>query len=415
MRKEKHYNSADLRERKILTGYIAVTAVLVLLWILVTAVKYGFSEPSRERTNPEQSGTARVYDYADMLTDEQEMYLETRIAEVEEQILGDIVIVTENQSFEELYGAVYDSEDEDSAYDCIRRYANSFWDEGGFGWNVPGDRGNGIIMVDNVYRESNGYVYNWVAGSGDMRHKVGNNACQKLSEAFTERLPSTKGLDDLALQYTDEYYNALMAFLDDCERFGELVKGTQGWAAFSPSGVSKNIGSSFIYVIILVVILAVLFFVRMNAIRAADPDYSKAGIDGIARGGTPKWHLNVSGAVTTIIISVAVLIGAVTEMAWISVLGIIAVVLLRNGFKKSADKAKEEPMGEDKGKAGVQGVFKGKNKKRGFSVKEALEPEAFDYTRTEDTFVRTYTTSVTHSDSSSGGGGGGHSGGGSHR
>ena len=412
MARVKQYNSADRRERKILLGFVIVAAALLFLWVVLTIVKYGFGGAKvQERTNPEQVGTPRVYDYADMLTDDQEASLEKAIAEAEQAIAADIVIVTENRSFEELYGVRYDSEDEDSAYDCIRRYAESFWDENGFGWNAPGDTGNGIILVDNLYRESNGYVYTWTAGSGDMRYKIGNNSCEKLSNDFIDRLPSTRGMDDLALQYTDVYYDALLGFVSDCSDFGSFIRGTAGWSAFTPSGIARTVGSSFIYVSILVVMLVILFLARRAAIAAADPDmggfgiFPKGGLKGSDKGGG-----DLAKILPVVVIIAGVVMSAAMGMTWLAIVAVIASGVLSTAMRKGKGKGTAE-MKEGKKAQGPE-----KANKHGFSMKESLTPKEFNFTQKSDEFVKTYTTSVTHSSGSKGGGGGGgHSGGGGHR
>ena len=92
-----------------------------------------------------------------MLTDEQEQALEKKIAAAEKGISADIVIVIMNESIEAKYpDLVYMRSDESDAYEGIKRYTESFWLDKGFGWNEAGNTGNGIIMVDNIYRESNG-------------------------------------------------------------------------------------------------------------------------------------------------------------------------------------------------------------------------------------------------------------------
>ncbi|MCR5304560.1 MAG: TPM domain-containing protein [Lachnospiraceae bacterium] len=432
MAREKHYNSADRREHKILLGFIITAVVLLLIWIALTAIRYGFEEPATERTNPQQAGTPRVYDYADMLTDEQENRLEDAIVSAEQQILGDIVIVIENESFEKMYGVHYDSEDESTAYNCIKDYAQRFWDENGFGWNAPGDTGNGIILVDNVYRESNGYVYTWTAGSGDMRHKVGNSSCEKLTQDFINRLPSTVGYDDLYLQYSDTYADALMAFVNDCASFGELLKGTSGWAAFSPEGIAAGIGSNLIFVGILVLILIGLFVARQFAIRAADPDAVKSG----KKRSRKSLGKGIEQVVIYVIMVVAILMGLMTDQTWMIMLAIIGTGLYKT-FSRNRNRNKPangapvmgadgRPVAGQDGKPATDASpdqekpgegRAGKNKQRGFSVKEDLRPEDFRFTVRNDLFVRTYTTAVTHSSGSGGGGGGGggHSGGGGHR
>ncbi len=254
MKKMNELNSADRRERKFLIAFLAVTVLLVVFWITVIAVKVGFGQ-LRGRTNSQQDGTARVYDYADMLTDAQEEALEEKIDEVQKRISADIVIVIINESLEEKYpDLVYSKYDETDAYRGIQRYAESFWIEQGFGWNEAGNTGNGIIMVDNIYRESNGWVYNWVAGSGDLRYSVGDSSCEDLSQTFTNRLP----YGDMP-HYSQTYADALTGFVEDCDSFGSMVKGMLGWSLFTPSTMYAVIASSFLASVVVIVMLVLIF------------------------------------------------------------------------------------------------------------------------------------------------------------
>ncbi len=380
-------NRADRRERRILLIFILIAAISLTVWIAVIGIKTGLGSGA-ERTNPRQAGTERVYDYADMLTDSQQQALEQRISQAEQAIHADIVVVILDESLEEKYPDLYyNSWDETDAYTGIRRYAESFWNENGFGWNKPGDEGNGIIMVDNIYRESNGYVYNWVAGAGDLRYSVGNTACQKLSQAFTDRLP----MGDMP-QYSDTYADALMEFVADCVRTGGRIHKILSWSAFTPSGVMVAMTSGIIAFIAGAAIFTVLI-------------------------GRMLWQMNYSGrqrkekkkkktAIPWFLIWLLVifLAGAVPQIAWLPfpVFFIMMFVSMLKPEKKTH--AQQAP----------------------FTNKEPLEPDEFQITGSRNQYLGNYF--VHHSSGSSGGssgggfsggshggGGGGFSGGGSHR
>ena len=92
MKRMQDMNTADRNMARTLILIVLGTAALVALWAAVIGMKVGFGV-LKGRTNPSQNGTPRVYDYADMLTDEQEEALEKKIAAAQKGISADIVIV----------------------------------------------------------------------------------------------------------------------------------------------------------------------------------------------------------------------------------------------------------------------------------------------------------------------------------
>ena len=144
-------------------------------------------------------------------------------------------------------------------------------------------------MVDNVYRESNGYVYNWVAGSGALRYSIGNNSCQNLSEKFTGRLPSgdpvpfmedlkNGSLDKLNPYYNEQYFNALMKYVDDCSSFGKMVNGRTGWKAFTPVGIAKVIGGN-VFALAITSIIVITLMARLAYYSSSENVSGKAKRD----------------------------------------------------------------------------------------------------------------------------------------
>lgn len=383
--------------RKILLIFVAVTAALVCIWAAAAGVRAGFGK-QQGRTNPEQKGTPRVYDYADMLTASQEKALEKKIAATEPEISADIVVVILDESLEKKYpDLVYLKSDESDAYKGIRRYAESFWTEKGFGWNAAGDTGNGIIMVDNIYRESNGWVYNWVAGAGDLRYSVGDQSCADLSGAFTARLPQ----GDMP-RYDQAYADALMEYISDCGSFGNKIRSMLGWRIFTPDGILMMVTSSTIALIAVVIALSVLFSFMTWHLRY-NGKQKKSRRKKAAAGGS-----GFSIAVTLLI-----LLSLATPFAVLVILFLVWQGVRENGLfrNKAEGKADAEKRGD----------------KPPFSVRQVLKPCRFHVTESQDTLVKHYTTTYTASSGgdgggfsgggsfSGGGGGGGFSGGGSHR
>lgn len=118
-----------------------------------------------ERVNNVCTDTERVFDYADVLSDEEEELLRELIAQREKQTRCDIVLVTMNESLEQ-YAKQYSSSSYGDEWAMIM--ADNFWDEYGFGWNkyVESNDGDGVLLLDNWYRESDGRIHTWFLTSG---------------------------------------------------------------------------------------------------------------------------------------------------------------------------------------------------------------------------------------------------------
>ena len=123
-----------------------------------------------------QEPTERVYDYADMLTEEEEQSLREYIAECEEKIQADIVIVTISESVE------YDLQDPDlpEAFHAkevgstdwstaMRDLADNFYDYNNYGYNKV--HGNGVLLLDNSYEGQKG---SWLSTCGNVYDYFGD-------------------------------------------------------------------------------------------------------------------------------------------------------------------------------------------------------------------------------------------------
>lgn len=107
-----------------------------------------------EREN-EESPEERVYDYADVLTDEEEEMLREYIAAYEEQAAMDIVIVILDDDIEDLMGTDWD--------EAMQEYAEDFYDDNKFGYDEP--YGDGVLLLDNWYAGQSG---SWITTSGRL-------------------------------------------------------------------------------------------------------------------------------------------------------------------------------------------------------------------------------------------------------
>jgi uncharacterized protein len=147
---------------------------LAVLLLFVTTVAVGVSYAVRNNTprGNDQAPTERVYDYADVLTDEEESSLRQYIAQKEAEYKIDFVIMTfsqpvSGQEAKEQYG--YASADWERN---MRDIADDFWDENGYGYNKSFE-GDGSILIDNRYEGDRG---EWLSTSGSVEQNLGTRA-----------------------------------------------------------------------------------------------------------------------------------------------------------------------------------------------------------------------------------------------
>ena len=107
--------------RRILIFIVILGVLMGLLGKKFAGDQYVNTEP---RKNTECTLTKRVFDDADVLTDEEEKNLEALIAEKEELIGGDLVLITTND-------ASLDTMEK------LRDYAQNYYKENKLGWDQP--------------------------------------------------------------------------------------------------------------------------------------------------------------------------------------------------------------------------------------------------------------------------------------
>lgn len=170
---------------------------------VVLAVCYGgiglfhAMQAAPERTNKECLTEQRVFDYGDVLSEREEKKLDSLIAKRERQTGCDIVLVTLNKSLME-----YAREKEPNVpySEFVRVFAEDFYDSNGFGYNKP--IGDGILLVDNWYREDDGRVYTWLCTVG------------RAEDEYTyERIDHL--LDDVYRYVEDDPYQAYRTYIND--------------------------------------------------------------------------------------------------------------------------------------------------------------------------------------------------------
>ncbi len=214
-----------------------------------------FLESRRGRTNNE-APAERVYDYADVLTDAEEEQLRRYIAEKEEALRIDIVLVTVNQSVEgaeakEQYG--YRSV---TWEDNMQDLADDFWDDNKYGYN-KGFNGDGILLLHNWYEGQNG---------------------EQLSASG--KVEETLSIYDLhtVLYAVDDYYEtdpcrAYLAYVDTVEEL--MIR----------NGTRKFEGGLGVFIVPLI---AALIYAAVHLIQR--PAKNTTAVNAYVQGGQPEMH-----------------------------------------------------------------------------------------------------------------------------
>lgn len=129
------------------------------------------------RQNTECTTDERVFDQADVLSDKEEEKLRKLIAKRERQTGCDIVLVTLNESLREY---AYERQEYVAEDKYVMIYADDFYDEHLFGYDKP--QGNGVLFLDNLYREEDGWAYSWLTTTGKAEGKYSSGMIDHLLE-----------------------------------------------------------------------------------------------------------------------------------------------------------------------------------------------------------------------------------------
>lgn len=166
-----------------------------------------------KRVNHE-APSERVYDYADVLTDEEEESLRGYIARMEQKQRIHIVVVTISQSMEgaeakRQYGYRYTDWERN-----MQDFADDFWDENRYGWN-KGYEGDGVLLLHNWYSGQNGQH---LSTSG------------KVERAFSV-YDIDEVMDAIDAYYERSPYKAYMSYVDKvCSLMEESSNAFVPWA-----------------------------------------------------------------------------------------------------------------------------------------------------------------------------------------
>lgn len=207
--------------------YVAL-GVSALLPGMLIAGHFGISRMfHEERANQSCTTKERVFDYGDVLTDREEEKLRRLIARREEQTGCDIVLVTLEESLKEYAreiepGVRYD--------EFVRVYAERFYEEHNFGYDRA--NGDGILLVDNWYREDDGHIYTWLCTTGKVKDRYSDAAVNHILDnvyRYVERNPYRA-----YKTYVNDFYHDMLGL----QVFHIYVPGSVPWiAGFIAAGI----------------------------------------------------------------------------------------------------------------------------------------------------------------------------------
>ena len=196
---------------------LIIFAVFLVIGIACKVITDSRPEVEFVRNNTQCTTEERVFDYADKLTDAEEEELRAKISEAELLCGIDIIVLTLDEtledyakSFEHMIGYV-------EPYEYTMVFADNFYDENMFGFNKP--NGDGVILVDNWYREADGGVYSWASTSGKVMDTLSTEDVEFILDMCLDYVE-----DDPAYAYG--YFVELIAdYMDPNSNLGEDLGG----------------------------------------------------------------------------------------------------------------------------------------------------------------------------------------------
>ena len=146
----------------------------VLALICGALFAYRVSQKSKVVHDNSVEPTERVYDYANVLTDEEEQKLRNLIAKSEQKYHFDLVLVTMEE----------DVESQGDWLTVMMQKADDFYDENAFGYNEP--HGDGVLLLDNWYSDENGSQKgSWLSTSGSAERNFDDDSINSVLDAVT--------------------------------------------------------------------------------------------------------------------------------------------------------------------------------------------------------------------------------------
>lgn len=157
--------------------WFVVIGILAAVFLAVMVIHMGKS--GRTRAN-NAAPAWRVYDEADVLTDEEERKLEEYIALCENKYHFDIVLVTVNEDVESQ--GYWDT--------VMMNLADDFYDYNNFGYDKV--HGDGVLLLDNWYEDENGSQKgSWLSTCGSVYEHFSSYDIDKVLDAVYYKVDSS--------------------------------------------------------------------------------------------------------------------------------------------------------------------------------------------------------------------------------
>lgn len=171
--------------------FLGLVLMAIVTGILSVASYMGNKRIKHNSESPEE----RVYDYADILTEEEEDDLRSLIAKTESEIAADIVLVTIKESIIG-YGGHENNWDR-----SMEAYADDFYDNHKYGYNKV--HGDGVLLLDNWYEEQKG---SWLSTCGKIYQQYSNSMINEI-------------LDDVYVRVESNPYLAYRSYIQNVASF----------------------------------------------------------------------------------------------------------------------------------------------------------------------------------------------------
>ncbi len=146
--------------------WFIVLGIVFALWVVIGITHLLKASPRRGN---DSAPIERVYDYAEVLSAKEEENLRQLIAETEEKIQCDIVLVTMKQQV-----GISDYEWEKN----MRNLADDFYDQNNYGYDKV--HGDGVLLLDNWYEGQGG---SWLSTCGRVYEQFGNADIDEVLDA----------------------------------------------------------------------------------------------------------------------------------------------------------------------------------------------------------------------------------------
>lgn len=148
-----------------------LAAITGIFWAVRTLATFG---AAREN---DVAPAERVYDYADVLTDEEEENLRNHIAKQEKKYKIDLVLVTINEEIESQ--GYWDT--------VMMNKADDFYDQNNYGYNKV--HGDGALLLDNWYEDENGSQKgSWLSTCGIVEMRFGYDEIDRVLDVVYKKV-----------------------------------------------------------------------------------------------------------------------------------------------------------------------------------------------------------------------------------